>query len=167
MANRNFGGRKRRKQWSTLSGGDTDFVGNATSLFPSSKLGSEQTVLRILGEYIIDPTAAPTVNDSCEIAIGIGVVSVDAFTLGATAMPDPGSDNYPWLYWASHAFFFRSTSLDPSSAAATVRRSFDVKSMRVLPLGTALVAVAQYADIAGTPPMTITLTSWRVLVALP
>jgi len=167
MARRDFGGRKRRKQWVTIVGSDTDFVGNATSLFAGTLLGNEQTVLRVLGEYIIDPTSAPVVNDSARISLGIGVVSTDAATLGATAMPDPGSGEYPWLYWGTHPMSFRSTTLDPSSAASTVRRTFDVKSMRKMALGQSLVAVAEYEDIAGTPPLTITLSHFRVLVALP
>ena len=163
MANK-FGGRKMWKNWSQLDAAQADFTTTGTSLLAGLGNGPF-TVLRMIGEYTIDSTAAPVVNDRCTISCGIGVVSNDAFVLGATAMPDPGDEgSFPWLFWASHRLIFRTTSLDPSSRAASVRQGFDVKSMRRIAPNETLAFIADYEDTAGTPPVTFACANTRVLI---
>ena len=120
----------------------------------------------MLGEYIVGPQVAPVAADAASIGVGIGVVSSDAVSAGASALPDPnGEADYPWLYWAQHDFFFGSTATDPASLASSLRRPFDIKSMRKLKPRESLVAVIQYSDISGAPPLHVEFTQTRVLVA--
>jgi len=122
----------------------------------------------MLGEYSIFPTAAPAAGDEMEFCIGIGVVSSDAATVGASAMPDPCDEpEYPWLYWASHPFGFNGTAVETALASGSVRKHFDIKSMRKIKPSESLVVIGQYADIgsAGEPPMTIVVGGLRVLLA--
>ena len=126
------------------------------------------TVLRMLGEYVIAPTGNLTAGDRCSVGIGIGVVSADAATLGATALPDPeGEPEYPWLYWASHDFYFPAggTPLQPAGPSESVRVTFDVKSMRKVKPREVLAYVVDYTDGSGTPPLTLASGPIRVLKA--
>ena len=161
-----FGPRK-AKVWSFMDGGLNGFTGNATSLLASVvSSGDAQTIMRMIGSYIIGPTSAPTALDRAFIGVGIGFVSTDAATLGLTAMPDPESEpDYPWLYWRSHALRFAGTDPESGSAESTVRVDFDVKSMRKWPKRTSLVFVAEYVDSTGTPPLFIMAASTRILLA--
>ncbi len=160
-------GQRQRKHWHDLEGARGTFVADAIILMATfaSEAGDPYTVLRMFGEYAIAPTTAPVATDSCLITLGVGVVSTDAATLGGTAMPDPEDEpDYPWLYWMSHALHFPTTSVDPSVASGSVRKSFDVGSMRKVAPRQSLVVVAQYSDIIGTPPITVTMGSFRFLV---
>ena len=82
-------------------------------------------------------------------------------------MPDPATDaNYPWLYWASHKLFFTSSGNSGEGGAGySLRRSFDIKSMRKLKPSESLAFVFQYSDIAGAPPLQFTAGQTRVLLA--
>jgi len=164
MANR-FGGRRMRKQWSAIAHGTADFTTNAVTVV-SGIGGSPFTVLRMIGEYVLDPTAAPGVNDECIISVGIAVISDDAFVTGSTAVPEPGTDpGYPWLYWGSHVMSYRTTGLDPAAPGAGARIAFDVKSMRRLVAAQTLALIVQYEDVAGAPPTSFTIGNVRVLSA--
>ncbi len=128
---------------------------------------ASSTIIRMIGEYVITPTSAPTAGDSAIVTIGAGKVSSDAAALGATAMPDPAVEfGYPWLYWASHVFRFAGTSVDGGAAGASLRHRFDIRSMRKFKPNESLAIVVQYSNNAGDPPLTLNLPSWRLLLAL-
>jgi len=140
---------------------------NGTFVTGGLTVATPSTVLRMLGEYIIGPDSAPTAQDACTVVVGIGVFSADAFTLGATAVPDPAEEaDYPWLYWASHDFFYASTEVDPSHAGGSIRKAFDIKSMRKMKPRETLGGVFQYVDTAGAPPLQMEFSITRVLVGL-
>jgi hypothetical protein len=154
------------KEWNSLAGIALGMTASNTFLGSSLAFNSSYTVLRMLGEYVITPTSSPQALDNAIVTVGIGVVSSDAYAVGASAVPDPASEpNYPWLYWASHPFFFGATGADPASEACSVRHSFDVRSMRKLKARESLALVVEYADIAGTPALKFTAGSTRVLLA--
>ena len=158
---------RQRKHWHDIPGGFLAMVANGTNLAGSftASGGEPFTVLRMFGEYVITATGAPTALDKAIITVGIGVVSADAAALGATALPDPEDESdYPWLYWSSHPLFFVDASVDPIGASGVVRKQFDVGSMRKISPRESLVFVVQYADVVGTPPVTITLGGTRFLI---
>ncbi len=159
------GFQRKDKGWSFYAGGNIAFTVNNTIAAGGSFATTESiTVMRLLGEYIIVPTSAPSAGDMARISIGIGKLSDDA--VAASTLPEPDDEgNFPWLYFASHPFFFGTTSADPSSAGASVRVRFDIKSMRKLKARESLVTVLQYVDVAGAPPLTVHSGVTRVLVA--
>ncbi len=154
------------KEWNGIPGGTAIFTTNATAILGSLASLVANTVLRAIGEYVIAPTVAPAAADHCIVTVALGVVSTDAAALGATAMPDPFDEpEYPWLYWANHDLFFGDASMESGSAAASVRREFDVHSMRKLKPGQSCALVAQYVDVAGAPPVTLSMGQVRTLFA--
>ena len=160
---------RRRKSWFGLLGLSTNLTGDATVLgggLTATEAGN--TVLRIMGEYTISPTSAPVVSDLATVTVGIAIVSADAFELGLTVVPDPGSEpEYDWLYWRAHSMAFDNVLSDSSGANATLRRPFDVKSMRKLGARETLCSIVQYSDISGSSPLSYEFSQARVLMALP
>ncbi len=143
-----------------LNGSGTTLAGNADFL-------AAVTVLRMLGSYTIGLTAAPAALDDAVITLGIGVVSSDAAALGSTAMPDPNVElEFPWLYWADHAFFYRGDAADHDGTTKEIRKSFDVRSMRKIKPRESLAMIVEYNDLVGTPPMRLICGAVRVLLAV-
>ena len=152
------------KDWSSIPGIEFAATADATLLGGSNSPGVSSTVLRMIGEYVITPTAPPAALDSVTIFLGIGVISLDAFNAGAGSVPDSGGEpNYPWLFWACHDFFFATTTADPKTESGSLRRAFDIRSMRKMKAGQTLAFIVQYANNVGNPPMTVQLCSTRVL----
>ena len=161
MANR---GSRMTKQWVGMTGSSISFTADATGILGSTAFLSAATILRCMGEYAIGPSAAPADNDVAVVGCGLAVVSTDAVTAGAASMPEPLSDiGYPWLFWAVHPLRFDTTTVDVSAAVASVRHSFDVKSMRRVKASESLVWIAEYFDFNGAPPLAITGAAVRVL----
>ena len=159
---------RKEKRWTSLPGINLALVASGTTIGGSINFGENLTVMRMIGEYILGPTGAITAGDACSIKLGIGVVSTDAATLGATAVPDPGGEpSYPWLFWATHAFFYPTTGapLQPAGDQESTRRAFDIRSMRKMKPRESLLWIVEYVDDAGTPPMQLKLGQTRVLVA--
>ncbi len=173
MANRSRGtGTRMGKQWDSLPAISLELTTDATVAGGSLASTTSQTILRMLGEYIIASTGVATALDQATVGIGIGIISTDAFTLGATAMPDPlGEPEFPWLYWASHSIFYptavsATAGQGDQSGVGTGRFPFDVKSMRKMKPRESLFFVAQYGDVSGTPPLRVGVANTRVLLGL-
>jgi len=165
MAHQRF--TRAEKLWSFIPGFTIDLTGDGTFAVGSIAFTSPSTVIRMLGQYIIVPTTAPTALDQAKVVIGIGKVSTDAVAAGAGSLPDPSQEpNYPWLYWATHSLFFGGTSADPASLGAAVRAEFDIRSMRKMRSGQSLAFVMQYVNDAGNPPLTLNAGSTRVLITV-
>ena len=166
MADR-FRGPRMAKHWHVIPGVSISLTGDATFAGGGLSLDGPFTVVRMLGEYIVSSDeVAPVANDEADVCCAIGVVSSDAFAVGASAMPDPVAEpDYPWLFWASHPMFFPNSSLEGSGASRSVRRSFDIRSMRKMKPRETLAMVIQYADTAGVPPLQFAAAQTRVLVA--
>jgi len=163
---------RKSKAWSGIGSGANAFASSATALLVSVGQGTApSTILRILGNWFVQPTPGGTTAalDSAEIALAIGVVSTDAAAVGASAMPDPITDEgYPWLYWKS--FFCQlSDATVPAAGFTPGNGAFfdvDVKSMRRVNPNQSLVVIAQYLDNVGAPPMTVHWSGARVLSTL-
>ena len=161
MADRH-GGSRLQKQWTSILAATHTITADSTVAIAGTALGISATVLRMIGEYQITPTSAPTAGDNVVITLGIGVISSDAFAVGGASLPDPaGSPDFPWMYWASHSWFSPTTS--STAAGVNFRVPFDIRSMRKLKPVEMLVFVVQYADTAGTPGMTVRIGQTRVL----
>ncbi len=164
---RGGGFQRKDKSWSALTALNQAFTGNLTAILSGATESLEAlTVMRLIGDYVISPSQAPVVQDQARISVGIAKVSTDAAAAGAGSMPDPDDEpNFPWLYFASHPFHFADVSSDPSSAAASVRVHFDVKTMRKCKPRESIVMIAQYANVVGNPPLTMATGVTRILIA--
>ena len=152
------------KRWAFMQGSTADLTGDGTTLGGSLQFAEARTILRMLGEYLIVPTSAPAALDNVTIGIGIAIVSSDAATAGASALPDPiGDPEYPWLHWAQHDLFMPSVGVI-HDAGRGVRQSFDSRFMRKVKPKDTLVVVIEYANTAGNPPMHVDVTQVRVLL---
>jgi len=157
--------RRQEKRWDSVGGTFQPMTANGIFITNSLAFTRSGTILRCLSEYIVFPTAAPVAADDCNVGFGLAVLSSDAVALGATAVPEPlGDPEYPWIYWASHTFSFNSATVDNGSPNMSVRKAFDVKSMRKVKPSESLVGVVQYVDGAGAPPMTWSSSQVRVLL---
>jgi len=155
------------KQWDDIAASTHILTVDTTSAGNALVTSVPATLLRTMGSYVITPTSAPAALDAVEITVAIGIASADAFAVGSTALPDPGTEpEYPWIYWKDHTFFFATTTADPNSAASSVRADFDVKSMRKLKPREAIFAVVQYFSIVGAPPMQVEMAGTRLLLGL-
>ena len=124
------------------------------------------TVLRMIGEYQISQGAVNVIQDTAAVTVAIGVFSADAVTLGGTAMPDPEDETaYPWLFWASH-FMTQQIAAQNSDGdpQMSIRRTFDIRSMRKMKTRESLTYVFQYRDVSGAPTINIVLGRARVLI---
>ncbi len=169
MANRMRTPRK-EKQWAGLGGQDFALTADGTSAgsVPLS-FTSSQTILRMLGGYQIMATGTITALDAVRIFVGLAKVSTDAAALGATAMPDPQVEpEFSWLYWASHSLFWSNSGAPVTGRELPghVRRSFDLRTMRKFKARESLIWVVEYADIVGTPAVTVQLDATRVLTTI-
>ncbi len=160
---------RKTKHWQAIPSINLDLTADATVLGGSVAVAQDsETVMRMLGEYIIAPTTSPVAQDEAFVTMAIGVVSTDAFAAGAASVPDPSPEpEYQWLYWADHPFFYNSTTIDGATAeaAGTIRVSFDVKTRRIIRPRQSLCWIVQYTDLAGTPPLTVGIGTTRVLFA--
>ena len=157
------------KAWLAIPSAQLPHTSNSTSLGGALNFTAPGTVLRMLGEYLITNTGAITAGDSAKMAVAIGVVSTDAFTAGQASVPDPLEEpEYPWLYWADHTMFYPGAGapLDTSNPAGSLRKSFDIRSMRRMRPRETLCFIVQYADLAGTPPIQLDIGGTRVLIGL-
>ena len=166
MADRFARSQRMQKHWHVIPGASIAFTSSATGIGGSLALDGPFTVIRMLGEYVLAPNGALTALDSASVIVAIGVVSTDAVAVGASAMPDPGSEpDYPWLFWAAHELFYPGTNNEAAVASASIRRPFDIKSMRKMKPRESLVMVAQYFDNVGAPAIQFLAAQTRVLVA--
>ncbi len=163
---RNFPSQRQQKDWSAIGAATQDFTADATALLNSTSFLTSQTVLRLMGEILVFPTAAPVAGDDATITIGVGIVTADAAALGTTAMPDPQAEpNFPWLWWKSIPVGYNNASVTQGEAAAGASRvTWESKAMRRVKGGQAIAIIAQYGDLSGTPPITVVLGATRMLL---
>ena len=160
---------RKEKMWGSILGQSLAMTADGTFGVAGTGFSSSQTVLRMLGEYLISATGTILAGDAATITCAIGKISSDAFALGPTAWPDPaGEPDYPWLYWASHPVRWPEggAPVQGREIPGVVRHSFDIRTMRKFKPRETLVFVAQYADRVGTPPVTLEVGQIRVLMTI-
>ncbi len=160
------------KQWAFIPAIQLSPTSATTLLGGSLAFAEANTVLRMLGGYLITPDGATVAGDAAQLTVGIGVISTDAFAAGAGSVPDPnGEPEYPWLYWRDHQLRYPSATTvlkgeGDQTGAGTERVHFDIKSMRKLKPRESLVFIVSYTDVTGTPPLKLDVGRTRVLIGL-
>ncbi len=107
---------------------------------------TQVTLVRIRGDALLYLTAATATGDGFKGALGIAVVSNEAFTAGAAAIPDPRSvSESDWDGWIYHRFFHVNAvaggSPDPAGGSGMQRIEIDSRAMRKWSNGYTIVGV--------------------------
>ncbi len=132
------------------------------------------TIVRLRGELTLHLFTASTAGSGFFGAFGIGLASLQAVTIGVTAVPTPidEEDADVWLY---HRFFTIAAGDVMAAASASsqglqsgnlsLRLEVDSKAMRKFPENMAMFAAIQVTE-SGTAAMGVQFNS-RTLVKLP
>ncbi len=171
---RQFRGRGGRtidfKQWAAAPGSILSSAAEGTFVVGSLAFLVPATILRWRGyvSAMFDETAQP--GDQAAIAWGIGVFSTDAVAVGATALPDPGSEpEFPWVWYGE--MFLQSREAtgagNPTSSAwgpLAQRIEIDSKGMRKVKPGESVAIVWEVDNAVGAPVIEFDTGNLRVLV---
>ena len=127
------------------------------------------TVTRLRGLFKYSLRSADAAGSGFSGAVGIGIVSADAFGVGVTAVPKPFADAQ-WPGWLWHHFFHTTAPIGALSASndqsvGETSVVIDSKAMRKLRLNEVLFAVAELNEVTSASVL-VALVS-RVLVKLP
>ena len=97
---------------------------------------------------------------------GLALLSTDAVTLGATAVPDPSAEpEYPWIWYGQASMFAMTTlALGGNATAFSELLTIDSKAMRKVKPGETLTIVGQYVNVSGNPAMRVASGQTRVLI---
>ena len=153
----------------TVSSSQTIILGSGIS--PTA---GKVTIVRTRGELLVQLVTAAAVSNGFHGAIGIGIVTDQAFGIGLTAVPKPISD-MEWDGWLYHRFFSVMSSgvIDGGVSAdhdmvlptaGAVRIEVDSKAMRIIDEEETAAAIIQVTEI-GTATADIMFDS-RMLVKL-
>ncbi len=151
------------KQWDGLPAISLLLVANATVQGAALSFTSPATILRCRGQMVAFMDEGQQVGDKARIAVGLGIISTDAFNGGT--VPDPASEaEYPWLYW--HDFQLGSSLAVGinNEGSSSYRFEVDTKAMRKIRPGESLCWQAQYVDGTGTPAVDLQMAQTRVLI---
>ena len=112
------------------------------------------TLVRTRGAFMARVLSVAAATDSMVGAIGLGIVSTDAFAVGATAVPGPFTDP-EWDGWLWHQYYtlagVTATAADGSNAVGFVRRfEIDSKAMRKINGNEILMGVFEVGVETGT-----------------
>ena len=165
-------GSRRSTAWALGLGGSTVSTQTTTSAGllgagVAINLGSV-TIVRIRGMARVWLTTASALGEGFHGALGIGLVTTQAFNVGATAVPEPLGD-MEWDGWMWHQFFDvfngAATVADVGeSFASEVNITIDSKAMRKFDEDMTLIAAFEAVEI-GTATVNMALDS-RLLVKL-
>ena len=171
---------RRLTSWQVGPGGDTvtNFSSSQITILNAGAFAvlDGNTVVRLRGEFTAFLRSATAANDGYTGAFGIGITTLDAFTIGATAIPGP-LDELDWDGWLYHRFFTLTASGPIVAAAVSIstdlaqpvasglRIDVDSKAMRKLPENMGLFAALD-VNLVGTAAMSCFFNS-RMLIKLP
>ena len=178
MAARGHFPARRRRQWALqrlqtnltpAGGGGKDAVDLLAQYRTRMGISHTQgmTVAAIRGALYPQFAAAPAVLDAQEVFVGITVVSQDAFASGASALPDPATDDADWV-WHNWMYVPASSTSIVSAAWEGLRLDIHNKSMRKMEQANkTLVIVATNLNISGNDVTINVLGYTRTLLLLP
>ena len=167
-------GPRRQTSWEqgpgSITGVDQEFTSDASAIIGNgvNPLIPGLTIVRIRGEMLVSLKSVTAALEGYLVALGIGMVSADAFAIGITAVPTPLSDP-EWGGWMwhdiIHVFAPTATGVAEAGAAVTARVKIDSKAMRKFG-GNEVLYIAAEADETGTAVMNVYGLT-RLLVKLP
>ena len=161
---------RRKTSWDGGPGGTpTGLISSSvSSILGAGAVADEDgmTLVRVRGECSLMLASAASDGDGFIGALGIGIVTSEAFAIGITAMPTPLIDD-DWNGWLWHQFFSVRVPVAAGigSQSSEVRYVVDSKAMRKLRLGD-VIFFAQESSEIGVATMHM-MADTRVLVKLP
>jgi len=150
------------KNWNGLPAIDLNSSAAATILGSSLAFAIPATILRVRGQVLVLLDNA-AVGVTQGVAMGLAVISSDAFAAGVVAVPDPAGElDYPWLWWNSVKLFTDSGASIDNFGMQYQRVEVDSKAMRKMKPGESLVFIAQ--TLAAVGVTRINVAHIRVLI---
>ncbi len=133
---------------------------------------SAATIVRIRGLLSLYLDLSTAAGDGFSGAVGLGIVTQQAFDAGSASLPDPFDDSF-WAGWMWHSFWHlhgiaaQSQGQDVAVNAATdvLRIPIDTKAMRKFDLNQVLVGVIKLNVETGIAGLRF-IADTRVLVKL-
>ena len=169
---------RRRTAWDAgplATGGGQTIAAAGKTVWGTGKilaLDSNVTLTRIRGMYTMWLDLVTAAGDGLFGAIGIGIVSSDAFGVGSSAMPGPFTDP-AWPGWMWHQFFhIRGVAVQSQGAdvarnvSADFRIDIDSKAQRIFKINETFFGMTEVGSETGTAGA-IFQANTRTLIKLP
>ena len=157
---------RRQTEWVKFTFGGSSISANGSVLLGTGFVAtvSGLTIIRLRGELLVT-ALMNAATDSMRIAMGMILVSDEAFAAGVASIPSPISDiDDDWMY---HQFMLvQSGVLSGDGQGTEFRFEVDNKAMRKFPGGKTLVAVMEAESEAGTVVVDVQF-NLRGLIKLP
>ena len=166
MARRQGGRTIDFKEWAGIPSLINEIGANATILGGSLAFTAPATILRARGRLYAQFDETVQVGDRIIVTFGLGIVSTDSYTVGSTAMPDPGGEpEYPWLWWGQVMLEAGVAAGHSGGFGPTAQQlEVDTKAMRKIKPGQSLAWVWELAGAAGSPVTIVSQGETRVLI---
>ena len=155
-SSRGFPRRSQRRStaWSAaVASDDLTLSATARAVWSTGAVPSVEglTIVRTRGQGMLTLASATGAGDGFRGAMGIGIVSDEAFAIGATAMPGPLTQA-EWPGWMWHQFFVlqavTATIADGVNANSAVYRfEIDSKAMRKVPVGMTIFGMIDVTEL--------------------
>jgi len=163
---------RRAKAWAIGPGASTStsFTSTTAAILGSGAVlatESKVTILRVRGMITVRLITATSIGDGFHFAIGLGIVSSDAFGVGVTAVPNPIADAQ-WDGWMWHQFGdvhqITGAEADGSNAVSNIMRiPVDTKAMRKFGDNETLMFNMEVVEV-GTSNITVFADSRQLLL---
>ena len=126
------------------------------------------TLVRTRGALVLEMLTSGGVTNEVTGAVGMIVVSSDAFAVGISALPGPLTDiSNDWFVYEPFALATESANPPADSRVSHVMRQFDSRGMRKLKAGETLAMVIEAVQSDATTGTVLRLAStFRVQVKL-
>ncbi len=159
------GGRVQLKEWTSTLLSTIALTGDGTAIGGSVGFAIPGTILRCRSYVQATMDATKQVGDLITLTFGLGIFSTDAFTLGASAMPEPAADSaYPWLWWGQMHLEAQVAAGEDSWGSSNQRLEVDTKAMRRFKPTQTLGWVVESHASAGAPVTSVTFGTTRILI---
>ncbi len=152
------------KQWAGIPSIALELAVDSTQLGGALHFTAPATILRCRGEVLASFDETKQAGDRMKVSVALGIIPSDTYTLGLTAVPDPGSEpEYSWLYWNEFWLEAYEAAAEEAEGASVHRLSVDTKAMRKVRPGEALCWIVQFSNASGAPVTNVQTAGTRVL----
>jgi len=168
LRGRNLPSQRRKTAWDVANFGRVDgLAADGSSLFTTAfnVITGGITMVRLRGEIVI--ASSMTSGDSADLAVGIGISTIEAVTAGVASLPSPIVDA-DWSGWMHHQFCSVSAiTQSVTQQSQNYRFEVDSKAQRKTPLGQTIFAVVEMDNEQGTGVTVDLICNCRLLLLLP